>query len=189
MKVGIFSGSFNPIHIGHLALANYICEYEGVDEVWFVVSPRNPLKNEADLLDDQLRLKLVRLAIEGYPHFVASDVEFHLPRPSYTINTLEYLKSTFPDKDFYLIIGADNWTVFNQWKDSAKILLHTKLLIYPRPGYPLSSTSLPSQVKLLSSSPTFDISSTFIRQALKVGKDIRYFLNPKVYEFLLHHLS
>lgn len=108
LKTGIFSGSFNPIHIGHLALANYLCEFGEVDEVWFVVSPHNPLKKPADLWPDELRLRLVQLAIGDYPYFHASDFEFHLPRPSYTIHTLDCLKKAYPDREFHLIIGSDN---------------------------------------------------------------------------------
>lgn len=111
MKIGLFSGSFNPVHIGHLALANYLCEYEGLDELWFIVSPHNPLKEEEQLMDDELRLKLVKLAIDGYSKFRASDFEFHLPRPSYTIHTLDQLKQTYPEHVFYLIIGSDNWAL------------------------------------------------------------------------------
>ena len=109
LRVGIFSGSFNPVHIGHLALANYLCEYEGLDEVWFMVTPHNPLKEEKELMDDTFRLELVKLAIESYPKFRASDFEFHLPRPSYTIHTLDELKRTYPHCIFSLIMGADNW--------------------------------------------------------------------------------
>ncbi len=184
MKIGIFCGSFNPIHIGHLALANYICEYEGIDEVWFMVTPHNPLKNEDGLMDDELRLNLVRIAIDGYSRFVASDFEFKLPRPSYTVNTLDHLKEFYPMHEFLLIIGADNWINFKQWKESERILAQNKILVYPRPGYPVSAETIPSNVKLLFS-PVFEISSSFIRQALKENIDIRYFLHPGVYKYLL----
>lgn len=182
-RTGIFSGSFNPVHIGHLALANYLCEYEGLDEVWFLVSPRNPLKEKDELMDDAFRLKLVQLAISGYPKFKASDIEFSLPRPSYTIHTLDKLKACHPDRKFYLIIGSDNWQLFPRWYQSERIIAENHLLVYPRPGYPISSDSLPANVRMVSS-PVFEISSTFIRQALEEGKDVRYFLHPAVYEAL-----
>lgn len=183
MKTGIFSGSFNPVHIGHLALANYLCEYEGLDEVWFLVTPHNPLKEEDELMDDAFRLKLVQLAIAGYPKFKASDIEFNLSRPSYTIHTLDKLKETYPDREFHLIIGSDNWTLFPRWYQSERILAENHILVYPRPGYPVSSDSLSENVKV-ASSPTFEISSTFIRRAMEEGKDVRYFLHPAVYEAL-----
>lgn len=184
MNIGIFSGSFNPIHIGHLALANYLCEYEGLDELWFLVTPHNPLKEEEGLLDDQLRLHLVRLAIEGYPRFRASDYEFSLPRPSYTAHTLSCLRRDYPQHCFHFIIGSDNWHLFPRWHQPEEILAHHPLLIYPRPGYPVEPSTLPSNVRL-SSAPTLEISSTFIRQALAEGRDIRYFLPSGVYEALL----
>lgn len=183
-KTGIFSGSFNPIHIGHLALANYLCEFEGLDELWFMVSPQNPLKEQADLWPDELRLKLVQLSIQGYPKFRASDFEFHLPRPSYTIDTLDKLKATYPDREFILIIGSDNWTLFNQWREPERIVSENKLLIYPRPGFDIKKDELPETVRLVDS-PTFEISSTFIRQALNEGKDVRYFLHPGTYKHLI----
>lgn len=184
MEIGIFSGSFNPIHIGHLALANYLCEYEGVDEVWFLVTPHNPLKEEAGLMDDEVRLKLVQRAIEGYPRFRASDFEFSMPRPSYTIHTLNALRKRYPVHRFHLIIGSDNWQLFPRWHQYERILREHRLLVYPRPGYPVEPASLPPSVRLVQA-PLFDISSTFIRQALAEGRDIRFFLHPAVYEELL----
>ena len=151
IKTGIFGGSFNPIHMGHLALANYLCEYNGLDEIWFLVSPHNPLKQQTDLWDDNLRLELVKLAIADYPKFRASDFEFHLPRPSYTIHTLDALHKAYPNREFTLII--------------------------------IDPTTLPPSVQL-ADTPLLEVSSTFIRQALAEGRDIRYFLHPAVYERL-----
>ena len=127
IRTGIFGGSYNPIHIGHLALANYLCEYGELDELWFMVSPQNPFKaHSSDLWDDNLRLELVRLAVEGYPKLHASDFEFHMPRPSYTVNTLEKLREAYPDREFILIIGADNWLSFPRWKDADIIMKQEK---------------------------------------------------------------
>lgn len=183
LKTGIFSGSFNPIHIGHLALGNYLCEYEGLDEIWFMVSPQNPLKTQAELWSDELRFKLVALSISGYSRFQVSDFEFHLPRPSYSVYTLEKLRQTYPEREFYFIIGSDNWARFEHWHQSARIIKETPILIYPRPGFPVKEEELPKTVRLVHS-PVLEISSTFIREALHAGKDIRYFLHPKAWEIV-----
>ena len=181
-KTGIFGGSYNPIHIGHLALANYLCEYGDLDEVWFMVSPQNPFKaHSSDLWDDQLRLNLVRLAVEEYPKFHASDLEFHLPKPSYMVNTLQKLRETHPDREFTLIIGADNWVSFPRWKDANIIMANHPLIIYPRPGHEIDESVLPTNVRLVNT-PLLEVSSTFIRKSLAQGKDVRYFLHPKVWE-------
>ncbi len=188
MKIGIFGGSFNPIHIGHLALANYLCEYSEVDEVWFLVSPHNPLKERGDLWPDELRLKLVQLAIEGYEKFKASDFEFHLPRPSYMVNTLRELRRSYPEHEFTLIIGSDNWQVFPRWYKYEELLTENKLIIYPRPGYPIDKGTLPSNARMVDT-PLLDISSTFIRQALREGKDVRYFVPKEIYEYIQNYHS
>ncbi len=180
LKTGIFGGTFNPIHIGHLALANYICEFEELDELWFLVTPQNPLRQGSDFLADDKRLELVKLAIEGYPKFVASDFEFHLPKPSYSCNTLDELKKAYPERDFVLIIGADNWLIFNKWKDYQRIIDENEVWIYPRPGSVVDKSTLPPSVKL-TNVPEIDICSTFIRDGIKNGKDVRYFMHPAVY--------
>ena len=180
IKTGIFGGTFNPIHIGHLALANYICEFEALDELWFLVTPQNPLRKGSKFLDDNKRLELVKLAIEGYPKFVASDFEFHLPKPSYSIDTIDELKKAYPDREFVLVIGADNWLIFDRWKDYQRIIDENEIWIYPRPGSVIDKTTLPPSVKL-TNVPEIDICSTFIRDGLKIGKDIRYFMHPAVY--------
>lgn len=183
-KIGIFGGSFNPIHIGHLALANYLCEFSHLDEVWFMVSPQNPLKRNAKLWDDDLRLELARLATEDYPKFKVCDIEFQLPRPSYTIHTLNALQERYPDIEFTLIIGADNWTLFPRWRSADEIIARHKVLIYPRPGYEVNKEELPSSITLVET-PLFEVSSTFIRESLEKGKDIRYFVHPKVWERII----
>lgn len=186
VRTGIFSGSFNPIHIGHLALANYLCEFGGVDEVWFLVSPQNPFKKQDDLWDDELRMELVRISVRRYRKFAASDFEFGLPKPSYTIRTLDALRATFPDRDFYLIIGADNWLVFDKWYEADRLLREYHLVIYPRPGYPVDLASLPPTVRFVDA-PVLEISSTFIRDAMAEGHEVGCFMDPDAYAYLKEH--
>lgn len=182
-KVALFGGSFNPIHIGHLALANYICEEQWVDELWFLLTPENPLKQHKNQLDEHVRLEMVQAAIKGYHKFKASDFEFHLPRPSYTINTLKALNENYPEYEFHLVIGADNWVAFDQWKSYKEILANFHILIYPRNGYTIDSDSLPPNVQFIET-PQIEVSSTFIRESLKKKMDIRYFLHAEVYTYI-----
>lgn len=186
IRTGIFGGTFNPIHLGHLALANYLCEENWVDELWFLITPQNPFKQEQTLLDNHLRMKMVEAAIAGYPRFKASDFEFKLPRPSYTVTTLQKLSETYPDREFVLIIGADNWAAFDKWKSPEEILRNHRILVYPRLGYEINPHELPAQVKAVNT-PLLEISSTFIRESIASGKDIRYFLHPEVYRFIKQH--
>ena len=170
-SIGIFGGSFNPIHNGHIALAKAFLEKENLDEVWFMVSPQNPFKVDQQLLADHLRLKLVSKAIDYNPRFKASDYEFHLPKPSYTWNTLQHLTHDFPRYRFTILIGGDNWNAFNRWYHAEDILANYKLVVYPRRGQNLDNTSLPTNVSLLQT-PLIDISSTTIRNRIKSGEDI-----------------
>lgn len=186
IRTGIFGGTFNPIHLGHLALANYLCEENWVDELWFLITPQNPFKQEQTLLDNHLRMKMVEAAIADYPRFKASDFEFTLPRPSYTVTTLQKLSETYPDREFVLIIGADNWAAFDKWKSPEEILRNHRILVYPRPGYEINPHELPAQVKAVNT-PLLEISSTFVRESIASGKDIRYFLHPEVYRFIKQH--
>ena len=182
LRTGIFGGSFNPIHIGHLALANYLCENDYIDELWFLVSPQNPFKQNEKLLDDKTRLRMVNAAVRGYVRFYVSDFEFSLPKPSYTINTLNKLSETYTDRDFYLIIGADNWAAFDRWKSPEEIISKHHVLVYPRLGYDILEM-LPQNVRAVDS-PLIEVSSTFIRESISQGKDVRYFLHPAVYEII-----
>lgn len=182
MRIGIFGGSFNPIHTGHTRLGQWLVRKNYVDELWFMVSPLNPLKqNSTELLPDGLRLQLAQLAVEGKAGLRVSDFEMHLPRPSYMVHTLAQLCQAYPQHEFLLIIGADNWLRFNQWRNSEEIMLHHRLLVYPRPGYALDTASMPQGVSLVAT-PLFNISSTQIRQAIAHGHYHGRGLSPKVWK-------
>ena len=183
-QIGIFSGSFNPIHVGHVILGSYMCEFTCLDEVWFVVSPHNPLKDVDELLDDDIRLQMTRLALEKFENLKVSDVEFHLPRPSYTIDTLNFLKKNIPDTEFTLIIGGDNWNDFHKWKSYEQLREEFPILIYPRLG---EEIVIPEQFQKnieVVNAPILEISSTFIRNGIKVGKDMQAFVPEKVWELI-----
>ncbi len=180
-KIGIFGGSFDPIHIGHLALANYICEIEKLDELWFMLTPQNPLKEEKAGATEEQRFELLQLAIQDYPRFKASDFELHLQPPYYTAKTLKALRSQYTDKEFILIIGSDNWSSFDRWKEPEEIKKNHDILIYPRTHYPVNPSALPQGVRLINS-PIFEVSSTLIREAFSQGIDLPYFLHPEVYK-------
>jgi nicotinate-nucleotide adenylyltransferase len=183
MKTGLFFGSFNPIHIGHLAIANYIVEYSDIDQIWFVVSPQNPLKKKKSLLADYHRLALVRQAIDGDFRFKASDIEFKLPQPSYTIDTLAYLNEKFPDREFVILMGADGLPTFHKWKNYKELAKMCKRYVYPRPGFDFDT--LPDTENcIFLNAPLIEISSTFIRDSISSGKDMRYYLHDKTYTYL-----
>ena len=173
ITTGIFGGSFNPIHNGHISLARHILKAGGLDEIWFVVSPQNPLKSADTLADDDYRLSLVRKALEGEPSLVASDYEFHMPRPSYMYDTLMAMLRDYPDRDFVLLIGGDNWTMFNRWYRWEDILHNFRIIIYPRQGSYIDISTLPANVRLVETE-LYNISSTEIRDKISKGEDITH---------------
>ncbi len=182
-KIGIYSGSFNPIHHGHVMLANYLVEFSDLDELWFVVSPQNPLKKKEDLLDDDERLKMVQLAVADDPRFKVSDIEMHLPTPSYTINTLTALSRQYPDNQFVFICGMDSLQNFKNWREYQKILDNYELLVFPREGYDGGELINYPSVTVLKT-PILEISSTFIRQCIKEGRDMRHFMPERAFNYL-----
>lgn len=186
MTIGILGGSFNPVHIGHLMLASYMQQFAGFDEVWLTLSPLNPLKASSDeLIPDIIRLRMLELAVGDTKGLNICDYELSMPRPSYTINTLRYLVKRYPGRDFRLIIGSDNWKVFDQWKDHEAIKSDFGVVVYPRPGYPVGPI-YDYGVDLVNA-PMADISSTFIRKSISRGKDMNYFLPQGVYEYIKHN--
>jgi nicotinate-nucleotide adenylyltransferase len=182
-KIGLFFGSFNPIHIGHLIIANSMVENGGLDKVWFVVTPHNPLKSSKSLLHEFDRLDLVQAAIADNYKFEVSDIEFHLPKPSYTAYTLTHLTEKNPDKDFVLIIGEDNLGNFTKWKNYTQILENYQLYVYPRPQVTKSDLIRHPNVKMVES-PLLDISATFIRKSIRDNKSIRYLVPEPVEQMI-----
>ncbi|MDA7803163.1 nicotinate (nicotinamide) nucleotide adenylyltransferase [Crocinitomix sp.] len=190
-KIGLYFGSFNPIHIGHLIIANYISQLPELDEVWFIVSPENPLKKKNNLLPDHHRLAMVRIAIEDNPKLKANDIEFHLPKPSYTVYTLQALKEKYPDYVFSLIMGEDNLRTLHKWRNFEHILENYQLIIYPRiqTSNETEETSEDngiidhSNVKM-TAAPVMNISASFIRKMIASNKEVRYLLSEPVFQYL-----
>jgi nicotinate-nucleotide adenylyltransferase len=183
MITGLYFGSFNPIHIGHLAIANFMVEFSELEQLWFVVSPQNPLKEKKSLLQDYHRLEMVRLAVEDDDRFRASDIEFRLPTPSYTIDTLTYLEEKYPGREFQLVMGADGLLSFHKWKHADLIVKKYHRLIYPRPGTDKEFVSRLLNATLVDA-PMMEISSSFIRRAIKEGKDVRHLVPAKTYRYM-----
>lgn len=185
MKIGIFSGTFDPIHIGHIILASYITEFTDIDEVWFLVSPQNPFKVNVGLTDEKIRLQMVTMALESYDKLHGSDYEFYLPRPSYTIDTLNALQTAYPKYEFTLIIGADNWMNFENWKNPEEIVAGYNIMVYPRLGSRISIPSkMRNKVEALES-PIVEISSSFIRESISEGRNMQAFLPVEVHKYIM----
>jgi nicotinate-nucleotide adenylyltransferase len=180
MKIGLYFGSFNPIHIGHLIVGNHVANNTDLQQVWFVVSPQNPLKPSAALLNEYHRLHLVRLAVEEEPRLKASDVEFKLPKPSYTIDTLTYLQEKYPQHEFSIIIGSDSFQNLSKWKNFELLVKNYPFIIYTRPGFEITE-SWNANINILQA-PLLEISATDIRNNIKAGKTIRYLVEEKVRE-------
>lgn len=186
-RIGILGGSFNPVHIGHIFLADYLVQFAGYDEVWLMLSPRNPLKDKSTAnATDADRLNMLSIATSRTPGLKVCDIELTMPRPSYTIDSLIRLTELYPDCKFSLIIGSDNWLIFDRWKDYATIMRDFRLTVYPRPGYPIVTDSLPKEVRYVDA-PTFNISSTFIRDSIAAHHDMTNFLPQGVGNYINEH--
>ena len=184
MKTGLFFGSFNPVHIGHMIIANHMIQYTDLKEIWMVVSPHNPLKSKASLAKDSDRLHLVQLAIDDNPHIKASNIEFSLPVPSYTIDTLIHLQEKYPKREFCLIMGGDNVESLPKWKNYELLLQNYDIYVYERPGYNTTLAEDNPRIKIVKNMPMMDISATFIRNAIRDKKSIQYLVPEKVFDYL-----
>jgi nicotinate-nucleotide adenylyltransferase len=181
MKIGLYFGSFNPIHHGHLIIANYALQQSDLDQAWFVVSPQNPLKESASLLNEYHRLYLISEAIEGEKALKVSDIEFKLPRPSYTIDTLTYLHEKYPQHQFVVIMGSDGFQNLQKWKNYQNILLNYELYVYKRAGFEIAASHPQARIRVMDA-PLLQISSTYIRKNVRQGRSIRYLVPEKVRE-------
>lgn len=183
-NIGLFFGSFNPIHTGHLIIANYMANYTDLDEVWLVVSPHNPLKNKSTLVNQYDRLEMVNLALENAENIRSNTIEFSLPMPSYTIDTLIHLREKHPEKQFAIIMGSDNLVSLKKWKNHEILLRDYRILVYPRPAYPVPPELENHPAITVTATPLMEFSSTFIRNAVKSDRNIRYFLPDSVKAFI-----
>lgn len=184
MKIGLFFGSFNPVHIGHLIIGNFMATQTDLQQVWFIISPQNPLKPKKTLLRDYDRLHLVQLAIGDNLQLRASDIEFNLPKPSYTIDTLAVLKEKYSDKEFVLLMGGDNLASLSKWKSYELILRDYDIYVYSRPDYDVGELASHPRVRLYEEVPLMEISATYIRECLKSGKSIQYLVPDPVFHYL-----
>lgn len=183
MKVGLYFGSFNPIHIGHLIIANHILNETNLQKIWFVLSPQNPFKHSSTLLNEFDRLHLVQKAVEGDDRLKASDIEFSLPKPSYTSHTLAYLKEKHPTHEFSIIMGSDSFQNLGKWKNADAILAHYPIMVYERPGFPIDN-AVDATIKVMKA-PLLEISATHIREAIQQGKSIKYLVPESVEKEIL----
>lgn len=189
MKVGLYFGTFNPIHVGHLIIANHMVENTDLDQIWMVVTPHNPLKKKTGLLADYHRLHMVHLATQEYEKIIPSDIEFKLPQPNYTVHTLVHLKEKYPNHEFALIMGEDNLKSLHKWKNYEVILNHYQLFVYPR----ISDNDTPAALKnhpniTKVSAPIIELSSTYIRDSIKNGKNIKPMIDQNVWQYIDHNL-
>ncbi|MCF8379469.1 MAG: nicotinate-nucleotide adenylyltransferase [Bacteroidales bacterium] len=183
MKTGLFFGSFNPIHNGHMAIAEYIIENTDLEELWFIVSPMNPLKKKKTMLEDHHRLELVYLAVGDDIRFKVSDIEFSMPKPSFTVDTLTYLSEKYPNREFEIILGSDNLMNFHRWKNSEILIQHYKRLVYPRHGNEMPDILKHKNIEIVQA-PRIEISSSFIRESISKGKKVKFFMPLAVWNYI-----
>ena len=187
MNIGIMGGTFNPIHVGHAIIANYIIQNTDIDQLWLMVSPENPFKTGQAMINEGQRLRMVEMVTRRLDNVITSGFELTLPRPSYTIDTLNTLKAKFPSDNFTLVIGADNWAVFNKWRSHDEIISNFKIVVYPRVGYDIVIPSEMSDRVIAADAPVIEVSSSKIREQLSMGHDMRFFMPDEVYEYILRN--
>lgn len=183
-RIGLFFGSFNPVHVGHLALANFIAENTGLSQIWFIVSPQNPFKEENDLADTILRIKMLEASVRDYTKFKICDIELSLPTPSYTYLTLKELQKLYPDYNFTIIMGSDNLQQLHRWNSAEQIAQDYDLIIYPRPGFKIDNKHLNLRLEIIEA-PVFNIDSTTIRQGIKLGKNYEFMVPKEAYDYIV----